>query len=407
MSALERLIRYCRIDTQSDPDSQTSPSTKKQFDLAKVLLKELQDMGIQDASLDDTCYIYAHLESNLDHESPCVGFIAHMDTAPDYSGTGVNPHVIENYDGNDIDLGNGIITHIADFPEMASLKGKTLVVTDGTTLLGADDKAGITSIMEALQYLVSHPEVKHGRIAVAFTPDEEVGRGTEHFDVKKFGADFAYTMDGGDISVYSDETFNAASAVVKCTGVSIHPGSAKNKMVNALNVCVDYHNLLPAYERPEHTEGREPFFHLHRMHGDVDSAEAEYLIRAHGTSDFEQMKKLMQQAADYINDAYKRQVITVEISDTYHNMKEVLVRHPEVSEIAVASLKDLGLTPVNESIRGGTDGSNLTFMGVPCPNLGNGGGNCHGRYEYCVVEQLEQSSQLIEQIVRRTGEMRK
>ena len=236
MSALERLIRYCRIDTQSDPDSQTSPSTKKQFDLAKVLLKELQDMGIQDASLDDACYIYAHLESNLDHESPCVGFIAHMDTAPDYSGTGVNPHVIENYDGNDIDLGNGVITHIADFPEMASLKGKTLVVTDGTTLLGADDKAGIASIMEALQYLVSHPEVKHGRIAVAFTPDEEVGRGTEHFDVKKFGADFAYTMDGGDISVYSDETFNAASAVVKCTGVSIHPGSAKNKMVNALNV---------------------------------------------------------------------------------------------------------------------------------------------------------------------------
>ncbi|MEE8807564.1 MAG: peptidase T [Lactimicrobium sp.] len=407
MSALERLIRYCRIDTQSDPDSQTSPSTKKQFDLAKVLLKELQEMGIQDASLDDTCYIYAHLESNLDHESPCVGFIAHMDTAPDYSGTGVNPHVIENYDGKDIDLGNGVVTHIADFPEMASLKGKTLVVTDGTTLLGADDKAGVTAIMEALQYLVSHPEVKHGRIAIAFTPDEEVGRGTEHFDVKKFGADFAYTMDGGDISVYSDETFNAASAVVKCTGLSIHPGSAKNKMVNALNVCVDYHNLLPAYERPEHTEGREPFFHLHRMHGDVDYAEAEYLIRAHESSDFETMKKLMKQAADYINDVYQRPVLTVEISDTYHNMKEVLIKHPEVSDIAVASLKDLGLTPVNESIRGGTDGSNLTFMGVSCPNLGNGGGNCHGRYEYCVVEQLEQSSQLIEQIARRTGEMRK
>ncbi|MEE8809358.1 peptidase T, partial [Lactimicrobium sp.] len=356
---------------------------------------------------DDTCYIYAHLESNLDHESPCVGFIAHMDTAPDYSGTGVNPHVIENYDGKDIDLGNGVVTHIADFPEMASLKGKTLVVTDGTTLLGADDKAGVTAIMEALQYLVSHPEVKHGRIAIAFTPDEEVGRGTEHFDVKKFGADFAYTMDGGDISVYSDETFNAASAVVKCTGLSIHPGSAKNKMVNALNVCVDYHNLLPAYERPEHTEGREPFFHLHRMHGDVDYAEAEYLIRAHESSDFETMKKLMKQAADYINDVYQRPVLTVEISDTYHNMKEVLIKHPEVSDIAVASLKDLGLTPVNESIRGGTDGSNLTFMGVSCPNLGNGGGNCHGRYEYCVVEQLEQSSQLIEQIARRTGEMRK
>lgn len=398
MSVQDRLIRYCQIDTQSDPKSTTSPSTMKQFDLAKVLLKELQDLGVQDAELDEYCNVYAHLESNLNTPCKTVGFIAHMDTAPDYSGANVHPRIIENYDGEDITLCEGVITKVEDFPYLKTLKGKTLMVTDGSTLLGADDKAGIACIMETVQYYMEHPEVKHGRIAIAFTPDEEVDRGTEHFNIEKFGANFAYTMDGDRVDVWSDETFNAASAVVTCTGFSIHPGSAKDRMINALNTAIEFHNTLPEHMRPEHTCNREPFFHLCKMQGNVDTATMEYIIRAHETADFERMKKMMKTSEAAINEAHGQEVIHVDIQDGYHNMKEILLQHPEVSSIAETALKELGLQPVNESIRGGTDGAELTFRGLPCPNLGNGGGNFHGRYEYCVMEELELACKLVEKI---------
>ncbi len=402
MSAEERLIRYCKVDTTSDPYSDVTPSTQKQFDLANMLVEELHQMGIADACVDEHCYVYAHLKSNTDETCQTVGFVAHMDTAPDYSGTNVNPRVIRDYDGSDIVLQEGVVTRVEDFPYLSTLVGKTLIVTDGNTLLGADDKAGITAIMEALDYWLAHPEVKHGDIAVAFTPDEEIGMGTSHFNVEKFGANFAYTMDGGQISVYSDETFNAAAAVVECNGLSIHPGSAKNHMINALNTAVAFHNMLPEHSRPEHTEGREPFFHLNHLKGDVDHATAEYIIRAHESSDFETMKKAMADAGAYLNALYGKNVIEVKISDTYRNMKEVLKDRPEVSGIAVKALQALGLNPENESIRGGTDGSNLTFMGIPCPNLGTGGQNCHGRYEYCVVEEMEKAAELIVKIAELT-----
>lgn len=404
MKVQNRLISYCRIDTQSDPASTSSPSTEKQFRLAELLVSQMKEMGIQDAAVDEYCYVYGHLESNLDHDCPTVGFIAHMDTAPDYPGEGVSPRVIENYDGEDIELCEGVVTRVSDFPYLGTLKGKTLIVTDGHTLLGADDKAGIAAIMEAADHLLRHPEIRHGRIAIAFTPDEEVGRGTEHFDTGRFGADFAYTMDGGRIDAWSDETFNAASARVTCTGFSIHPGSAKDRMINALNTAVEFHNLLPAQVRPEHTENREPFFHLTKLEGNVDSAEMEYIIRAHDGEDFAHMQDLMRHAADYVNDAHGTHVLDLEIMESYRNMKEVLKNRPEVSAFAEEALRDIGLSPFNEVIRGGTDGSNLTFRGIPCPNLGNGGGNFHGRYEYCVVEELELAVRLIVRIAEKTAE---
>ncbi len=398
MSAEERLIRYCKVDTQSDPYNNEIPSTEKQFDLANMLVEELHEMGIEDASVDDHCYVYAHLKANTDKKCQTVGFLAHMDTAPDYSGTNVNPRVIRNYDGSDITLQEGVVTRVEDFPYLTKCVGKTLIVTDGNTLLGADDKAGITAIMEALDYWLSHPEVEHGDIAIAFTPDEEVGMGPSKFDVKKFGASFAYTMDGGPIDVYSDETFNAAAAVVECTGLSIHPGSAKGHMINALNTAVQFHNMLPEHSRPEHTEGREPFFHLTNLNGNVDHATAEYIIRAHERNDFNTMKKAMVDAGAYLNNLYGTDVIDVKITDTYYNMKEILKDRPEVSGIAVKALAELGYTAENESVRGGTDGSQITFMGIPCPNLGTGGQNCHGRYEYCVVEEMEKAAELIVKI---------
>lgn len=404
MNVQERMISYCKIDTQSDPYSTTSPSTMKQFDLGNLLVKQLLEMGVKDAEIDEFCYVYGHLESNVDHACPTVGFIAHMDTAPDYSGTNVNPRVIENYDGKDIELCPGVVTKVSDFPYLEKVKGKTLVVTDGSTLLGADDKAGIAAIMEAVDYLLHHPEVKHGRIAIAFTPDEEVGRGTEHFDTEKFGATFAYTMDGGQIDAWSDETFNAASAVVECTGFSIHPGSAKDKMINALNTAFEFHGMLPEHARPEHTENREPFFHLTNLEGNVDHAKMEYIIRSHDGTAFENMKKAMTAAADYINFMHGSSVITVEIKDSYKNMKEVLKDHPEASVVAEKALRDIGVEPFNEVIRGGTDGSALTFRGLPCPNLGNGGENFHGRYEYCVTEELELAVKLIVRISELTAE---
>ncbi len=405
MSAEERLIRYCQIDTQSDPENAgETPSTKKQFNLARILAKELRELGLENTECDEHCYVYGWLPSNCGHDTKTVGFIAHMDTAPDYSGTNVKPRIIENFDGNDIRLNDEVTMKMADFPYMRALKGKRLMVTDGNTLLGADDKAGIVCIMEALSYLKEHPEVKHGRIAVAFTPDEEIGNGPKYFDIGKFGADFAFTMDGGTVREYSDETFNAASAVVTFKGFSIHPGSAKDKMINAAALACQYQNLLPAHMVPEHTEGRDGFIHLIEMKGSTDAASLAYILRDHDSGKLEEKKKIMQQCADFINERYGEGTCKLEVKDAYRNMYEVLKNYPHVKEIAWKALEDLGIEPLHEPIRGGTDGAELSMRGLPCPNLGNGGGNFHGRYEYCVIDELEKASQVILHIVANTEE---
>lgn len=401
MGAAERLIRYCQIDTQSDPANEdVTPSTEKQFDLAKVLKQELEELGLEDVSLDEHCYVYAKLPGNLDHKVKTVGFIAHMDTAPDFSGKDVKPRIIEDFDGNDIVLNENVVMKMDSFPWMRELRGKRLMVTDGNTLLGADDKAGITCIMEALVYLKEHPEVKHGEIAVAFTPDEEIGNGPKYFDIEKFGADFAYTMDGGTVRELSDETFNAASAVVTFKGFSIHPGEAKDRMINAALAASEYACSLPAHMIPAHTEGREGFIHLHNMKGDCEEAVLEYIIRDHDLSKLEDKKEVMRQAADFINAKYGTEVASVTFRDSYRNMKEILDQYPEVSEYARKAIGMLGYEIVHEPVRGGTDGAQLSFRGLPCPNLGAGGGNFHGRYEYCVVDELEEARTVILNIVQ-------
>ncbi|MBO7702929.1 MAG: peptidase T [Solobacterium sp.] len=403
-NSVERLIRYCRIDTQSDPKSGTHPSTAKQFDLANLLVKELLELGLRDASVDEHCYVYAHLPSNLDHPAKTVGFIAHMDTAPDYSGTGVEPCIIENYDGNDIVHSNGLVTRMKDFPYMRSLTGKTLVVTDGNTLLGADDKAGITAIMETLVYYRDNPDEPHGNIAVAFTPDEEIGQGSMFFDVTKMNADFAYTVDGDDVACYSDETFNACSAEVTVKGRAIHPGEAKNKQKNAALIAARYAALLPEYLIPAHTEGREGFIHLGSIHGDMSKAGMEYILRDHDSDKLEGYRKLMRDAALFLNEQYGEGTISVTFEDTYRNMKDVLKDYPEVSALAEQAIRKAGYEPREVAVRGGTDGSNISFMGLPCPNLGDGGGNFHGPHEYCVAEELDDASRIIRFIVSMTAE---
>ena len=406
MSAAERLIRYCKIDTQSDPaNEQETPSSKKQFDLANLLVEELKELGLQDVSVDEHCYVYAKLPSNTDKVIDTVGFIAHMDTAPDFSGTNVNPRIIENFDGNDIALNPEVTLSMERFPWMKEFKGKRLMVTDGTTLLGADDKAGITSIMEALVYLHEHPEVKHGEIAIGFTPDEEIGNGPRFFDVKKFGAKFAYTMDGGTVRELSDETFNAASAVLHFKGRSIHPGSAKNRMINAAKLACEYQAMMPAHAVPEHTELWEGFIHLHDMKGDVENAELEYIIRDHDYQKLTAKKELMLKAAEFINTKYGEGAVSIEIKDSYRNMKEVLDKDPTAVVIAKKSMEELGIHILQEPIRGGTDGAQLSFMGLPCPNIGCGGGNFHGRFEYCVIDELELSVQVILKIIQNVAEV--
>lgn len=404
MKAEERLIRYACVPTMSDPDSSTSPSSSKQLVLGKILVEELKELGVDDAYMSEFGYVYGHLPSNIDKDVQTVGFVAHMDTSPDFNDEGAKPRIIRNYDGKDIELCPGVVTKIADFPQMVDLKGKDIIVTDGSTLLGADDKAGITAIMQALEYYQEHSEVKHGPIAIAFTPDEEIGRGTEHFDIDAFHADFGYTMDGGEIKYYCDETFNAASAVLTVHGFSIHPGSAKDKMINAQNVAIEFHSLLPAYMRPEHTENRDGFIHLTRMSGSCNDAELEYIIRDHDATKLEDKIQLMERSAKWINDLYGEGTVELKIERAYRNMKEIISKHPEVSEIAWSALEELGLKPELEPARGGTDGASLSYMGIPCPNLGTGAGNMHGRYEYCCINELEQASELIRIIVRKVME---
>ncbi len=396
---VNRFIRYAKMETTSDFYSETSPTTAVQFDLARQLVKELTEMGLTEIELTDQCYVYATLPANTDKPMPVMGLIAHMDTAPDCSGKGVSPRIVENYDGQTIALNASVSLDPREFPELLDYVGEALIVTDGNTLLGADDKAGVAEIMSALEYLTEHPEIKHGKLRIGFTPDEEVGRGADHFDVAKFGADFAYTMDGGARGELEYESFHAADAIVTITGKSVHPGAAKNKMINAANLACEFHALLPAAERPEHTEGREGFFMLHDIRGGIERAEMRYLIRDHSRELFAKRKEVMQQAADYLNQKYDGR-IQLELKDSYYNMREKIEPVMWIVDLAKAAIEAEGMTPLIQPIRGGTDGSRLSYMGLPCPNIFAGGLNFHGRYEYLPVKSLEKGRDVILRLVR-------
>jgi len=407
---IDRFISYITVDTQSDPNSESTPSTKKQWDLANKLVEELKTIGMQDATIDDNAYIMATLPSNVNHEVPTIGFIAHFDTSPDYSGTHVKPRIIENYDGKDIVLNEkqDIILSPDYFEDLLLYKGQTLITTDGTTLLGADDKAGICEIVSAMEYLIKHPEIKHGKIRVGFTPDEEIGRGAHKFDVKKFGADWAYTMDGSQIGELEYENFNAAGAVVKVKGKIVHPGYAKGKMINSMYIAQEFINSLPRMETPEHTEGYEGFFHLCSIKGEVEETVLEYIIRDHNRRHFEARKEVIQKLANELNSQYGREVIEISIKDQYYNMKEKVEPVMHIVDIAEEAMKQLGIKPLIKAIRGGTDGSQLSYMGLPCPNIFAGGHNFHGRYEYVPVESMIKATEVIckisELTAKKTGD---
>lgn len=397
---LERFLKYTAIDTQSDPESKTSPSTSKQFDLARLLVKELEDLGLEDISLDERCYVMARLAANEEGLVP-IGFIAHMDTSPDLSGKDVKPRLIENYDGGDIvlDEERGIVTSLKDYPEIGDFKGQTLIVTDGSTLLGADDKAGIAEIMTGIEFLVNNPQIRHGDIMVAFTPDEEIGCGADYFDVDKFGAKYAYTFDGGQVGELEYENFNAASALVKIQGRNVHPGSAKGKMVNSIYIAGKVMEAFPENKRPETTEGYEGFFHLNDIKGSTEETVLNYIIRDHDRAKFEDMKTFFEATISDLSKEHGGR-ISLTIQDFYYNMREVIEDHMEVVDIAVKAMENLDIEPRIIPIRGGTDGSRLSFMGLPCPNLFAGGINFHGRNEMISLEALEAGARLLIEIAK-------
>ena len=399
---LERFLRYVKIDTQSAHHAESYPSTLKQLDLSRLLADELRQLNLQEVKLDEYGYVTATLPSNVSHPTPTIGFIAHVDTSPAASGKDVKPRLVENYAGEDIVLNpeQNILLSPSQYPELSKHIGEILVVTDGTTLLGADDKAGVAAIMSAMATLVAHPEIPHGKIRVGFTPDEEIGAGVDHFDVPTFGADFAFTMDGGPVGELAYENFNAAGAEITVHGKSFHPGDAKGKLVNALQVAIDFHNLLPVFDRPEHTEKREGFFHLISLSGEAEKANLEYIIRDHDRQLFEGKKALMSQAADYINQRYGAGTLELHLKDQYYNMLEKIAPHPEILDLARKAYRAIGVEPVEVAVRGGTDGSRLSFMGLPTPNLFTGGYNYHGRFEYLSVEELQLASQVIVEITR-------
>lgn len=399
---LERFLRYVKIDTQSANHSATYPSTLKQLDLSRLLVDELHELNLEDVRLDEYGYVTATLPANISQPTPTIGFIAHVDTSPAASGKDVKPRLVENYDGNDIVLNDeqSIILSPKESPDLARHIGETMVVTGGTTLLGADDKAGVAAIMSAMATLMAHPEIPHGKIRVGFTPDEEVGAGVDHFDVSAFAADFAFTMDGGRVGELAYENFNAAGAEITIHGKSFHPGDAKGKLVNALQVAIDFHNLLPVFDRPEHTEKREGFFHLVVLHGEAEQAKLEYIIRDHDRRLFEEKKALMNQAADYMNQRYGSGTVELHLKDQYYNMLEKVAPHPEILDLARKAYRAIGVEPEEVAVRGGTDGSRLSFMGLPTPNLFTGGYNYHGRFEYLSVEELKLASQVIVEIAR-------
>jgi tripeptide aminopeptidase len=402
---IDRFISYVTIDTTSDPESNTTPSTEKQWDLAKKLADELKTIGMEDVTIDENAYIMATLPSNVDHDVPTIGFISHFDTSPDYSGTNVNPQIIENYDGKDIILNaeDNIVLSPDYFEDLLLYKGQTLITTDGSTLLGADDKAGICEIVSAMEYLLNHPEIKHGKIRVGFTPDVEIGRGAHKFDVEKFGADWAFTMDGSQVGELEYENFNAAGANVKVIGKIVHPGYAKGKMINSMYIAQEFINSLPRMETPEHTEGYEGFFHLHSIKGEVEETVLQYIIRDHDMEHFEARKEMMQKLTNDINSQYGREVIITEIKDQYYNMKEKVEPVMHIVDIAEEAMKQLNIKPLIKAIRGGTDGSQLSYMGLPCPNIFAGGHNFHGRYEYVPVESILKATKVICKIAELTA----
>ena len=397
---LNRFLRYVSVDTQSNEESETQPSATREWDLLKMLRDELQALGV-DVTLDEYGYVMASLPSNLDRDVPAVGFIAHVDTAPDASGAGVKPQIIENYDGGAIDLKGvpGLQLKPEEFPEMLHFVGQTLITTDGTTLLGADDKAGVAEIMTAVQYLVEHPEVKHGKICIGFTPDEEIGRGVVKFDVPRFGADYAYTMDGGEIGELEFENFNAASAKIHIQGRNVHPGNAKGKMKNAILIGQELNSLLPVDQRPEYTEGYEGFFHIISFKGSVEEADFAYIIRDHDRNKFETKKVLMQQVTDFINTKYGAGTATLVLKDQYYNMRGQVEPHYFIIEKAIKAMEMAGIKPRIQPIRGGTDGANLSFKGLPCPNIFAGGLNFHGKMEYVPLQSMEKATEVILNLV--------
>ena len=394
---IKRFISYVTIDTESDPNNPDFPSSDNQWDLANLLVKELKDIGMSDVTLDKNCYVMATLPSNLDYDVPTIGFVSHIDTTPDYTGANIKPKIHHEYDGKDIVLNENenIVLSPSYFDDLLQYKGQTIITTDGTTLLGADDKAGITEIVSAMEYLINHPEIKHGKIRICFTPDEEVGKGAHKFDVKKFGADWAYTMDGSQIGELEYENFNAASAKITINGKIVHPGYAKGKMINSMSIAGDFILRLPSEEVPESTEGYEGFFHLHQFKGNVEQSILQYIIRDHDTDLFNNRKQFMIDLVAKMNSELGNNAIELDIKDQYYNMKEKVIPVMHIVDIAEEVMRDIGITPLIKPIRGGTDGSQLSFMGLPCPNIFAGGHNFHGRYEYVPVESMIKATEVI------------
>ncbi len=404
---IENFLEYVTIDTQSSEESSSTPSTAKQHDLAVVLERQLREMGAEEITYDkEHCYVYATVPASAGYEqAPVLGFIAHMDTSPAVTGTGVKPRIVESYDGKDLVLHQEkqIIMKVSDFPELTSYQGKRLIVTDGTTILGADDKAGVAEIMAMAEYLLQHKEIPHGRIRIGFTPDEEIGAGADHFDVKLFGADYAYTVDGGRLGELEYENFNAAGAKVKVHGRSVHPGEAKDKMRNAILMAQEFQAMLPVFENPMYTCGYEGFYHLDQLHGTVEEAVAEYIIRDHDKVKFEKKKETFIRIGEYLNRKYGEGTFTIELKDSYYNMKEIIEKHMHLVGNVIEAMEELGIEPVVVPIRGGTDGARLSFMGLPCPNLCTGGQNFHGRFEYACADDMEMIVKLLVRIVEKYG----
>lgn len=404
-----RFLRYVAVETTSNPDSETFPSAECEWNLLRMLAEELKAMGIE-ANVDQYGYVMATIPSNLGEEGknvPAVGFIAHVDTAPDASGKDIKPQIIENYKGGDIVLNErlGIKIAVKDFPEIEDYKGQTIITTDGTTLLGADDKAGVAEIMQMAQYIVEHPQFKHGEIKIGFTPDEEIGRGVDYFDVAKFGAKYAYTMDGGKIGELEFENFNAASAKIHIQGRNVHPGYAKNKMINAILIAMELNALLPVEQRPEYTQDYEGFFHVIGIKGAVEEADIQYIIRDHSMAKFKEKKRMMKEAVSFINAKFGEGTATLEMKDQYYNMREEVMPHKQIIDIAVKAMEDAGVKPVIQPIRGGTDGARLSFMGLPCPNIFAGGHNFHGKLEYLPVESMQKAYEVVLNIISNYAKM--
>ncbi|PDM40641.1 MULTISPECIES: peptidase T [unclassified Geobacillus] len=399
---IERFTKYVKVNTQSDPNSDTCPSTPGQLELGKMLVEELKAIGMEEVTMNENGYIMATLPANTEKDVPTIGFLAHMDTAPEFTGANVHPQIVENYDGGDIVLNESlnIVLSPKDFPELANYKGHTLITTDGTTLLGADNKAGIAEIMTAMAYLIQHPEIKHGKVRVAFTPDEEIGRGPHKFDVAAFGAKYAYTVDGGPLGELEYESFNAAEAKITIKGKNVHPGTAKGKMINSIKIAMEFHGQLPANEAPEHTEGYEGFYHLLSFQGNVEETMLHYIIRDFDRKQFEARKAKMQEIAAKLQEKYGKERIAIEIKDQYYNMKEKIEPVREVVDIAYEAMKNLNIEPKISPIRGGTDGSQLSYMGLPTPNIFTGGENFHGRYEYISVDNMIKATNVIIEIIK-------